>query len=384
MRVRLCLLPFLMLSLAATAQTGPDDRVVHLMQELTDAPSPSGDEGPVRAILMREFSALGASVSTDGMGNVIALVPGPANAPRVMVDAHMDEVGLVVRSITSEGFVKFLPMSINWFDQPLVDQRWQIMTAKGPVTAVSGFIDKHAHTAEDNTRVVPSNELFLDVGARNNEDAQAMGIAPGNFVAPWSPFTRLGTNRFAAKAWDDRVGCILMLEALRRMQERGIKPPNSLYFVGSVQEELGMRGAQNAVEAVKPDVGIALEVGIATDYPLGRKEFSQEELGAGPAIFAYDGAMIPNHKLSDLFQKLAADSKIPLQISVVAQYGSDASSIQKYSTGRPAINFAVPTRYTHLHTGVIDWADLDHAIDLLVAVLAHLDSGTVAALTKFN
>jgi endoglucanase len=372
-----------MLPLAASAQTGPDDRVVHLMQELTDAPSPSGYEGPVRAILMREFRALGAKVSTDGIGNVIAMVPGVSTAPRVMVDAHMDEVGLVVRSITPEGFVKFLPMSINWFDQPLVDQRWQIMTAKGPVTAVSGFIDKHAHTAEDSTRVVPSHELFLDVGARNNEDAQAMGIAPGNLVAPWSPFTRLGTTRFAAKAWDDRVGCTMMLEALRRMQERGIKHPNVIYFVGSVQEEVGMRGVQNAVETVKPDVGIALEVGIAGDYPLARKEFSQEELGAGPAIFAYDGSMIPNIKLSELFQKVAADKKIPLQISVVAQYGSDAAPIQKYSTGRPAINFAIPTRYTHLHTGVIDWADLNHGVDLLVAMLAQLDGNTVTELTRF-
>ena len=124
MRVCLSLLTFLMLPLAARAQTGPDDRVVHLMQELRDAPSPSGYEGPVRAILMREFRALGAKVSTDGIGNVIAMVPGVSTAPRVMVDAHMDEVGLVVRSITPEGFVKFLPMSINWFDQPLVDQRW--------------------------------------------------------------------------------------------------------------------------------------------------------------------------------------------------------------------------------------------------------------------
>jgi endoglucanase len=383
MRVCLYLLTFLTLPLAASAQTGPDDRVLHLMQELTDAPSPSGYEGPVRAILMREFRALGAKVSTDGIGNVIAMVPGVSTAPRVMVDAHMDEVGLVVRSITPEGFVKFLPMSINWFDQPLVDQRWQIMTAKGPVTAVSGFIDKHAHTAEDSTRVVPSHELFLDVGARNNEDAQAMGIAPGNLVAPWSPFTRLGTTRFAAKAWDDRVGCTMMLEALRRMQERGIKHPNVIYFVGSVQEEVGMRGVQNAVETVKPDVGIALEVGIAGDYPLARKEFSQEELGAGPAIFAYDGSMIPNIKLSELFQKVAADKKIPLQISVVAQYGSDAAPIQKYSTGRPAINFAIPTRYTHLHTGVIDWADLNHGVDLLVAMLAQLDGNTVTELTRF-
>jgi endoglucanase len=383
MRVCLYLLTFLTLPLAASAQTGPDDRVLHLMQELTDAPSPSGYEGPVRAILMREFRALGAKVSTDGIGNVIAMVPGVSTAPRVMVDAHMDEVGLVVRSITPEGFVKFLPMSINWFDQPLVDQRWQIMTAKGPVTAVSGFIDKHAHTAEDSTRVVPSHELFLDVGARNNEDAQAMGIAPGNLVAPWSPFTRLGTTRFAAKAWDDRVGCIMMLEALRRMQERGIRHPNVIYFVGSVQEEVGMRGVQNAVETVKPDVGIALEVGIAGDFPLARKEFSQEELGAGPAIFAYDGSMIPNIKLSELFQKVAADKKIPLQISVVAQYGSDAAPIQKYSTGRPAINFAIPTRYTHLHTGVIDWADLNHGVDLLVAMLAQLDGNTVTELTRF-
>jgi putative aminopeptidase FrvX len=378
-----CLLTTLLLSFTAIAQTGPDQQALGLMQELTDAPSPSGNESAVRAILIREFKALGADVSTDGMGNVIAVVRGAADSPRVMVDAHMDEVGLVVRSITPDGFIRFLPMSINWFDQPLVDQRWQIMTSRGPVMAVSGFLDKHAHTVEDNTRVFPSYELFLDVGAHDKEEAQAMGIAVGDLVAPWSPFARLGPARFAAKAWDDRAGCFVMLEALRRMRERGIKTQNTIYFVGSVQEELGMRGATNAVEGVKPDVGIALEAGVATDYPLGRKEFSQEELGAGPSVYAYDGSMIPNHKLSELVQKLADQNKIPLQISVVAQYGEDASEIQKYSTGRPAINLAVPTRYTHLHTGVVDWNDVNRAADLLVAVLAHLDNGTVADLNRY-
>ena len=368
---------------------GPDsfaqqkDRVARLMEELTNAPAPSGFEGPVRDIVKRELRSAGAEVTTDGLGSVIGVVRGAAEGPRIMLVAHMDEIGLMVRHITDDGFIKFQTLG-GWLDQALVDQRWTIVTGKGLVPAVSGIRTAHIISPEDRNRVFPRDEIFLDVGARSKEEAEALGIRPGDPVAPWSPFSVLANNRYAAKAWDDRVGCALLVETLRRLKERNIRTPNTLYFVSSVQEEVGLRGARTASQVIKPDIGISLEVGVAADYPGARPEQAQERLGAGPAIFLYDSSMLPNLKLRDFFLNLAAEKKIPLQTEVVSGYGQDASAIQLHGTGTPAINFAIPTRYLHAHTGVVERADFDRAVELLVEILERLDAKAVAELARFE
>lgn len=359
------------------------DRVVRLMEELTNAPAPSGFEGPVRDIMKRELRSAGAEVSTDGLGSVIGMLRGSAGEPRIMLVAHMDELGLMVRYIMPDGFIKFQTLG-GWLDQALVDQRWMIVTSKGLVPAVSGIRTAHITSAEDRSRVFPRDEIFLDVGARSKEEAEALGIRPGDPVAPWSPFTILANDRYAAKAWDDRVGCALLVETLRRLKERSSRTPNTLYFVASVQEEVGLRGARTASQVIKPDVGISLEVGVAADYPGVRPEQAQERLGAGPAIFLYDSSMLPNLKLRDFFLSVAAEKKIPLQTEVVSGYGQDASAIQLHGTGTPAINFTIPTRYLHAHTGVMERADFDRAVELLVEILARLDAKTVAQFARFE
>src|SRR5437016_4099225 len=156
---------------------------------------------------------------------------------------------------------------------------------------------------------------------------------------------------------DDRVGCMMLLETLRRLKEQAIKTPNTIYFVGTVQEEVGLRGAHTAALAVKPDLGISLEAGIAADHPGGRADWAQERLGAGPVIYLADAAMLVNLRLRDLFERVAA--------------------------GTPSINFAVATRYLHSHNSMIERADLDRAIDLLVKLLPRLDSKTVAEISRF-
>lgn len=358
------------------------DRTARLMQELTDAHGPSGFEGPVRQILERELRALGAEVRHDGLGSVIGRLPGTAEEPRIMVVAHMDEVGLMVRHITPEGFVKFQTLG-GWLDQALIDQRWMIRTRRGPVHAVSGIRTAHITPSAMRDRVFPREEIFLDVGARSREEAEALGIRPGDPVAPWSPFTVLANGRYAAKAWDDRVGCALLIEAARTLQERGLQTPNALYLVGSVQEEIGLRGARTASQLVRPDLGISLEVGVATDYPGVGPDQAQERLGAGPGVFLHDSSMLPNRKLVDLLFETAAEAGIPLQTEVISGYGQDAAAIQMHATGTPAVNFTVPTRYLHAHTGIIDRADFDAAVELLVEVLLRLDAATVAEMASF-
>ena len=358
------------------------DRISQLLEELANAPGPSGFEGPVRDILMRHFRSAGVAVSTDGLGSVIGALPGSSDAPRIMLAAHMDEVGAIVRYINQEGFVKFQTLG-GWFDQALVNQRWTILTNKGPISGVSGLISVHVAAPSDMTRVFPHDDIFIDVGARSKEEAERLGIRPGDAVVPSSSFTVLSNGRYSGKAMDDRVGCAMMLEVLRRLKEEGTKPPNTIYFVGTVQEEIGLTGAHTAVQVVKPDLGISLEAGIAADHPGGKPEGAQERLGEGPVLYLADAAMLANLKLKGFIQRIAEENKIPLQTEVLSGGAEDSAELQKFGIGKPAVNFAVATRYLHTHNSVIDRADLDRSVDLLVRILSRLDSKTVEEISRF-
>lgn len=367
---------------ALMGQTQRGDRIARLLEELSNAPGPSGFEGPVREILVREMRALGVETSNDGLGSVIGVFHGSQERPRIMLAAHMDEVGAIVRYITPEGMVKFQRLG-GWLDQALVDQRWIIMTNKGPVSALSGLRSVHVTPPEDRGRVTPGDEVFLDVGARSRVEAEGLGIRPGDAIVPSSSFAELARGRYVGKAMDDRLGCVMLLETLRRLKEQSVKPPNTIYFVGTVQEEVGLRGAHTAVAAVEPDLGISLEAGIAADHPGGRPDLSQEKLGAGPTLYLADGAMLVNLKLRDFFDRVAAENKIPVQTEVTMGGAEDSAELQRFGAGRPALNFAVATRYLHSHNSEIDRADLDRAVDLLVKALNLLDAKTVAGISRF-
>jgi endoglucanase len=375
--------------LAATAGAGllaqsgaNEDRVVRLMEEYTNAPGPSGYEGPVHDLVVRDLRAAGAEITIDGMGSVIGVVHGSSDHPRIMVDAHMDELGLMVQYIRPDGFIAF--RTLGYPDQWLIDKRWVILTSKGLVFALTGARDVHVWPAEERARGVPRDEIVLDVGAASQAEAEQLGIRPGDFIAPVSPFTVMAHQRYAAKAWDDRVGCVVMLEALRKLKASGARFPNTLYFAFTVQEEPGLRGAHVAVESVKPDLGIALEPGIGGDVPGVPPDRAQEHLGSGPAIFLFDSSMIPNRKLAEFFLRVAKEKQIPLQTEVLSGgYGEDGSEIQRYGSGRPSILLTVPTRYTHAHTSVIDRHDFDGAVDLLTEMLTRLDARTVEEIARF-
>jgi endoglucanase len=359
-----------------------EDRVVRLMEEYTNAPGPSGYEGPVRDLVVRDLRAAGAEITIDGMGSVIGVVRGASDRPRIMVDTHMDELGLMVQYIRPDGFIAF--KTLGYPDQWLIDKRWVILTNKGPVFALTGARDVHVWPAEERARGVPREEIVLDVGATSKAEAEQLGIRPGDFIAPVSPFTVMAHQRYAAKAWDDRVGCVVMVEALRKLKASGARLPNTLYFAFTVQEEPGLRGAHVAVESVKPDLGIALEPGIGGDVPGVPPDRAQEHLGSGPGIFLFDSSMIPNRKLVEFFLHVAREKQIPLQTEVLSGgYGEDGSEIQRYGSGRPSVLLTVPTRYTHAHTSVIDRHDFDGAVALLTEILTRLDARTVEEIARF-
>lgn len=366
--------------LAFGGSAGAQDRTKQLLEALANAPGPPGFEESVRKIMVGEMRPLSDTLRYDGLGSVIATQG--QSGPRVMIDAHMDELGGMVRRVTPDGFLS-MQMLGGWLDQALVGQRWVIIGSKGPVRAVTGIRDVHVIPAEDRSRPFARDGLFLDVGARTSAEVAALGVSPGDPVVPDSPFTELnGTGSYLAKAWDDRVGCAVLIEAMRRTA-RG-KHPNQLIYVATVQEEIGLRGAQTASATVKPDIAIAIEGGVAGDAPGSRPEETQARLGAGPGLFLYDSSALPGRRFVALVKETAKSKGIPLQLDLVQGYGDDSAEIQRSNGGVPTVNLVVPVRYTHAHNGVMTRADFDRTVDLVVALLERLDAPTVAKLRDFE
>ncbi len=209
-----------------------------------------------------------------------------------------------------------------------------------------------------------------------------MGIGPGDPVVPDSPFTVMnGTNNYLAKAWDDRVGCGVVVEAMRRLAS--MPHPNQIVWTITTQEEVGLRGAETAAAAVKPLLAIAIEGGITGDVFGGHPEETQARLGGGPGIFLYDSSALPNRKLVDLVKRTASEKSLPLQTDLVQGYGDDSAALQRSNGGVPSVNLVVPIRYTHAHNGIMNRRDFDQMVDLLVALLQKLDGAAVARIRDF-
>lgn len=367
---------------AADAQTA--DPVVKHLEELTNAHGAPGFEGPVRNILRREWKDLVTNMRTDGMGNLLGTLPGPAAGPKVLLMAHMDEVGFLVRHVDDNGYVYFNPVG-GWFDQSVLTQRMAILTPKGVVVGYTGMKSGHIVRQNERSAMIPQEDMFIDVGATSRQDAMdRLGVRPGLPIVYDTAFQVLnGSTRYMAKAWDDRVGLAVITEALKQL--RTTPPPNSLQVAATVQEEIGLRGASVVYASTKPDIVINLEIGIAGDFPLlTSPKLSQEALGKGPSVFVFDNSMIPNNNYVEWIVRLAREAKIPIQFESVTGYGEDGAMIQKSDVGVPAVNIGVPTRYGHSQSGVIDRADFDNTVRLVVEMIRKLNAAEVAAIRGFE
>lgn len=365
--------------LLTAAASFAQDATADLLRRLADAPGPPGFEEPVRRIMVDAMKPYASSIRFDGLGSIIAAQG--TGGPRIMVDAHMDELGGVIRRVTPRGLLT-MQMLGGWLDQALVDQRWIILGSKGPVRAVTGIRDIHYVPADERNRVYPRDSLFLDVGAASEAEVRNMGIEPGDPVVPDAPFTILnGTVNYLGKGWDDRAGCAVIIEAMRRLAS--LPHPNQILWAVTTQEEVGLRGAHTAAETIKPEIGIALEAGVTGDVNAHPEE-SQERLGGGPGLFLYNSSELPNRKFVTLVREIAAAHKLPLQFDLVTGYGDDSAEIQKSNGGVPTVCLLVPVRYTHAHNGIMNRRDFDQTVDLLVALLQKLDDAAVRSLRDFS
>lgn len=353
------------------------DETLTMLKELTDAPGPSGFEEPVRHVMRRYLEPYG-EVLTDNLGSIAARKVGQENGPKILLAGHLDEIGFMITRITDDGYLKFQTIG-GWWDQVMLAQRVEIVTRSGVLPGVIGSKPPHILTPDERNKVYEKKLMFIDIGASSKEEAESWGVRPGDAVVPVCPFTVMrNPDLLMAKAWDNRFGCALAIEVLKRL--KGEQHANQVFAGATVQEEVGLRGATTLANVVQPDIGFALDTGIAGDTPGIGPDDVQGKLGKGPVILLYDGSMIPHTGLRDLVIDTASDEGIPLQFDKMPGGGTDAGKFHVTGAGAPSLVFGVPVRYIHTHAAIIHRADFDQAAALLAAVIKRLDAETVRQL----
>jgi endoglucanase len=285
----------------------------------------------------------------------------------------------MVKQITPEGFIKFIPLG-GWFDQVLLGQRVVVQTGKGDVVGVIGAKPPHLLPPDERDKVVKRKDMYIDIGALSKADVDAAGVQLGDPIIPRADFVELaGGKTYLSKAFDDRVGVALVISALQELQ--GKQHPNTVFGVATVMEEVGLRGATTSVRAVDPDVAIILESDIAGDVPGIKPEESSIKLGGGPTLVLYDVRMIPNIRFRDLVLETGKQIGVPIQLSAIEGGATDGGAIHLHGIGVPTVVIGVAARHIHSHSSIIHREDYDNSVKLLTALIDRLDATTTAALT---
>jgi len=354
------------------------DKTELFLRELTQASGVSGYESDIRRVLNQYLNPLG-DISVDRLGSLICRVRGTTAEPHVMIAAHMDQIGFMVKAITDRGFIAFNSLG-GWSNHVIMGHKVNIETVNGVVPGTIVGPEIHALTEEQRKKPIERRDIFIDIGGSSRKDVEATGVRIGDPIVPANDFTILNVPRkaYMTKAFDDRIGCAAVVAAIQSLKK---DHPNTLFGVATVQEEVGVRGATTSVGAVNPDVAIILDVSTTADVPGVDPDESGGKIGAGPALINYDPRMIPNLKLRDLAMETAAEWKIPLQVYSMEFGGYDGSVIHTHGTGVPTIVVGIPCRYAHSYNSIIARKDYDNAVKLTVALVKRLDKGTVASLT---
>lgn len=349
---------------------------MELFKTLTELQGAPGDERRVREFMTAELEKYSDEIVYDNLGGVFGVKNG--TGPRVLVAGHMDEVGFMVTQITEQGMIRFQPLG-GWWTQVLLAQRVQIMTKNGPIIGVIGSIPPHNLTPQQRKKPMEIKNMLIDIGADDRDDALNIGIKPGDTIVPICPFTPMANEKkILAKAWDNRYGCGLAIELMKELQDEII--PNELYSGATVQEEVGLRGAQVAANMIKPDIFYALDASPANDMEGSEKEFGH--LGKGTLLRIFDRTMITHQGMKEFILDTAESNDIPYQY-FISQGGTDAGRVHIANDGVPSAVIGICSRYIHTAASMIHVDDYEAAKELLVKLVQTTDQSTVDSIRKY-
>lgn len=339
-----------------------------LLKKIVEAPGVSGYEFlGVRDIVIEAFKDYADEIRVDKLGNVIAHKKG--DGPKVMLAAHMDQIGLMVTTIEKNGFLRVAP--IGGIDpRTLTAQRFRVWVGEDKfIYGVGGSVPPHIQKPEERKKAPDWDQIFIDIGAESKEEAEEMGVKIGTIITWDGRLERLGRHRLVSIAFDDRIAVYTLVETARKLQETGA----DIYFVATVQEEVGLRGARTSAFGIEPDYGFAIDVTIAADVP-GTPEHKQvTQLGKGTAIKIMDRSVICHPTIVKWMEELAKKYNIPYQWDILLGGGTDAGMIHLNKEGVPTGAVSVPARYIHSNTEVVDERDVDAGVDLMVKILEHIN-----------
>lgn len=338
--------------------------VKELLRKLSNAHGVSGSEGSVYSVIKKELKGYVDEIHEDPMGNLIAVRKG--NKFKVMLAAHMDEIGLMAKYIDEKGFIRFIALG-GWYGPTLYNQRVILHAAEGPVYGVIGGKPPHMMDEEERKKGVKIDDMFIDVGATNREEIEHLGIDVGTPITIDREFRELANSRVTGKAFDNRAGVAMLIKTLQTM-----KSPLTVYGVFTVQEEVGLKGARTSAYTIEPDVAIATDVTIPGDHPGIEMKDAPVEMGKGPVITIVDSSgrgLIADRRVVKWLKDAADAHGITVQMEVGSGGTTDATAIHLTKGGIPSTTISPPTRYIHSPVEVLDLQDIECGVKLLVAAL---------------
>lgn len=339
---------------------------VDLLKAICETPGAPGFEQRIRELVLKEASPLVDEVRVDNMGNVITLKRGKGGK-KVMVAAHMDEIGFIVTHIDEDGFLRFHPL--GGFDPKTLTSQRVVVHGRKDVIGVMGSKPIHLMKPDERNKQTPINEYFIDLGMPKNEVVKLVSI--GDPITRDRHLIEMG-DCVNSKSIDNRVSVFILIETLRELKDK--EAPYDIYGVFTVQEEVGLRGAMSSAHAIDPDFGIALDVTIAFDVPGAQSHEYVTRLGKGAAIKIMDGSAISDYRMVNFLKKTATASNIPWQPEILPAGGTDTAGLQRYGKrGSIAGAISIPLRHIHQTIELAHKGDIRNCIELLKAALLQLD-----------
>jgi putative aminopeptidase FrvX len=337
------------------------------LRQLSEAIGLAGFEDEARTRVHEIIEGLADKVWTDPLGNLLAVRKGKEERPRILLDAHMDEIGFLVQFVHDDGFLRITPLG-GWDPRILPGHRIVLLTRDGAkfrrVFGVIAAIPPHLTTPAQRDKVIPFEDLIVDIGVQSRDEAEALGVKVGTPLTVWQPFLELSEDVVTGKALDDRAGCTVLIEVLRRLADT---PRLSATVVCNfaIGEEVGGRGARTGAYTVNPDVGLAVECTSAGDFPSIPRHQSPTRLGGGPAITIADASMVAHPHVIATLEEVATEKKLRWQYKQPLGGGTDAGAISLTRRGVPTGVVSVPCRYIHSAVGLLHLSDLAATVDLV-------------------